>query len=306
VVALADRQFGVVSTAQLLHCGLSAAGIARWVERGWLYRVARGVYAVGHRNLTCEGRLSAVLLQGGPGAALSHLTAAWWWGLLRYHSGRTHVSAPGRSSSTSAVHVHHPTKLERRWHRGLPVVSVTQTLIQIAPICSFVALRRALAEADHRGSLDLAALNRELARRPRGSSRLRLALDRHMPQLAETLSPLEDRFLLLCEHYGIPLPEPNSDVNGYLVDALWPAAGLAVELDGREVHGTPAAVARDRGRDLTLRRAGLEVIRYSSEQVDYHSDLIAADLNTALARGLAARRDTRARNEVRPRRSPRS
>jgi hypothetical protein len=290
IVALAEQQFGVISRAQLLRCGVSPASIDRWTKRGRLHRVARGVYALGHRKLSLEGELSAALLQAGPGAALSHLTAAWWWELLRYRPNRTHVSAPSRRAFTAAVRVHRPSRIERRWHRGLPVVSVTQALVQIAPICSFAAVRRALAQADRRGALDRVALDRALAQRPRGAARLRHALDHHLPQLAETMSPLEERFQLLCERHGIPLPELNVEVNGYVVDAFWPDANLAVELDGREVHGTPAAVVEDRRRELVLRGAGVEVIRYGSEQVDYLEELVAPDVRRAIARGLARSR----------------
>ena len=287
IVALAERQFGVISRAQLIRCGLPPASIARWLERGRLHRVARGVYALGHRKLGVEGELSAALLRAGPGAALSHMTAAWWRELLRYPPARIHVCAPRRRGSTGTVRVHRPDRIDRRWHRGLPTVSVTQTLVQIAQMCSFAALRRALAQADHQGDLDRASLERELAGRPRGATRLREALDRHLPQLAETLSPLEERFLPLCERNGIPLPVPNYEIDGYVVDAFWPEANLAVELDGREVHGTPAAVVEDRRRELALRGAGVEVIRYGSEQVDYQDELVARDLKAAIARGTA-------------------
>jgi Transcriptional regulator, AbiEi antitoxin/Protein of unknown function (DUF559) len=289
VVGLAERQFGVVSRTQLLKCGLSSTSIDRWVERDLLHRLTRGVYALGHRKLSVEGRLSAGLLHSGPGAALSHTTGAWWWELLRYPSSRMHVSAPGRASSTDAVCVHHPGTIERRWHRGLPVVSIIQALVQIAPMCSDAALRRALAQADRRGALDRAALDRWLGGRPHGATALRRALDHHMPSLADAESPLEDRFVLLCERHGLQLPELNVEIAGYIVDALWPAVRLAVELDGREVHGTPAAVVRDRRRELALRGVGLEVIRYSSEQIDYQDAAVADDLRAAIARGLTAR-----------------
>ncbi len=289
IVALAEQQFGVISRAQLLRCGVSPASIARWTKRGRLHRVARGVYAVGHRKLSLEGELSVALLQAGPGAALSHLTAAWWWELLRYRPNRTHLSAPSRRASTGAVRVHRPSRIERRWHRGLPVVSISQALIQVAPMCSAAALRRALAQADRRGGLDRAALDRWLGGQPRGATVLRRALEQHLPSLADTESVLEDRFLLLCERHGLPLPELNVEIAGYVVDALWPAARLAVELDGREVHGTPAAMVRDRRRELALRGVGLEVIRYSSEQVDYQDAAVARDLRAAIARGMTAR-----------------
>ena len=46
------------------------------VARGSLHRLYRGVYAVGHTKLTREGRFLAAVLACGPGAVLSHRSAA--------------------------------------------------------------------------------------------------------------------------------------------------------------------------------------------------------------------------------------
>ena len=105
-----------------------------------------------------------------------------------------------------------------------------------------------------------------------------------MPELARTRSPLEDRFLFFCERHGIELPIPNYEVAGYEVDAVWPHLRLAVELDGREEHGRPAAVVVDRRRDLKIRGTGYEVIRYGSEQIDHQVEATARDLISAIAR----------------------
>src|SRR4051812_31275282 len=76
-IAVAERQWGVLSRAQLAECGLSGGAVSRWIERGRLQRLLPGVYALGHRALQTEGRLVAALLYAGPGAALSHSTAVW-------------------------------------------------------------------------------------------------------------------------------------------------------------------------------------------------------------------------------------
>ena len=104
-----------------------------------------------------------------------------------------------------------------------------------------------------------------------------------MPELARTLSALEERFLELCESAGHPLPEVNAKVGRMRIDALWRAQGLAVELDGAAAHGGWAAIKRDRHRELALRAAGYRVVRYSWEQVTKRPDEVAADLRRLLA-----------------------
>ena len=145
-------------------------------------------------------------------------------------------------------------------------------------------LRRAVAEADHRRLLDPAAV-REGCRRGRpGSRALRSALETHLPQLAETLSVLEERFLALCELHEIALPEVNSVVAGLKVDALWRRPRVIVELDGHGAHAYPSAVERDRSRELALRSAGYEVHRYTWQQVATQPEPVVADLRAALSR----------------------
>ena len=49
---IARNQHGVLSFAQLVRAGLSRASIDRRVRTGRLHRLYRGVYAVGHTNLS--------------------------------------------------------------------------------------------------------------------------------------------------------------------------------------------------------------------------------------------------------------
>ena len=282
IARLASKQEGRVTTAQLKRCGVSSSSISRWVRNGFLHRLDHGIYAVGHVAGGEAARLSEALLRAGPGAAISHVTAAWWWGMLRYASEIIHVCAPNRRRCTDAVRIHHPTLIDRRWHRGLPVTSVAQTLVQTAPMVSDAALRRALAQADHAGRLNRSELEAVLVRRPRGAVRLRYALDHHLPQLAQTLSPLEDRFLLCCEAWGFPIPEPNGRIGRYRVDAVFREERLAVELDGRDVHGRPAAVIEDRRRERAIRAEGFRIVRYSDEQIRPDAAHTAADLAALL------------------------
>ena len=83
VARIAARQHGVVTTGQLLRAGLLASGTTDRVKAGRLHHIHRGVYAVGHRQLSEHGRWMAAVLACGNGAVLSHLSAAELWGIRR-------------------------------------------------------------------------------------------------------------------------------------------------------------------------------------------------------------------------------
>jgi predicted transcriptional regulator of viral defense system len=282
VARLAAKQHGAISRAQLSRCGLATATIARWIAAGRLHRVHRGVYAVGHPQLGCKGRLIAALIYSGRGSALSHSTGAWWWGLLEDEPTPIHVSAPHRRRSVPGVRIHRPRQLDPVHHHGLPVTGVARTLLDIATSLPRDRLRRAVAEADYRRLTNREALAEVLGRGHPGSSRLRAVLADHYPELAQTFSVLEERFLHLCEQYGIPRPEVNAKVCGLTVDALWREECVVVELDGHAAHATAAANERDRRRDLRLRSAGHMVLRYTWWQVTRDAASVAADVLSAL------------------------
>jgi predicted transcriptional regulator of viral defense system len=280
---LATDQHGVISRRQLLHAGVGKSRIARWLATARLHRIHPGVYALGHSALSIDGRLNAALLYCGGVAMFSHTTAAWIWSLIDTAPTRIHLTVAGRRSSLPGVRVHHTRHIDASHHRGLPVTSVARTLVDLAGMLSFSELRRALAEADYRGLLSTEEVRAALRSGRRGSRALRLALDRHLPELARTLSVLEERFLALCQDAGIPLPEVNATLGRMRVDALWRGERLAVELDGAAAHGGWAQTSRDRERELALRRLGFRVVRYTWRQVTERPAEVVRDLRGELA-----------------------
>src|SRR3954447_14557430 len=81
---LAERaacQYGIVSRAQLYEIGFNNPAVERRIEAGRLHRLHRGVYAVGHTIVNRNGRYLAAVLACGPGAVLSHRSAAALWGI---------------------------------------------------------------------------------------------------------------------------------------------------------------------------------------------------------------------------------
>jgi Transcriptional regulator, AbiEi antitoxin len=87
VLALAGKQHGVVTRAQLLELGMGPDAIKHRLRRGRLHQVHRGVYAVGRPQLTRLGTLMAAVLSCGPSAALSHEQAGEVYGIRRPRVG---------------------------------------------------------------------------------------------------------------------------------------------------------------------------------------------------------------------------
>ena len=277
--ALADRQAGRVSVAQLAALGVPTVLICRWVDDGYLQHALPRVYAVGHRAPSVEGDHTAAVLYAGPGAMLSHATTLWWRGLIDKQPHPIQVSTPRRCQSLRAVKVHGRRTCTRVWHKGLPTTSVEQALLDYATVASLERVRYALANADYHKVLDVAALQVIAGNGRAGSTKLRKALERHEPKLARTRSPLERLFLPLCETYGVPLPDDvNVLVAGVLVDAVWWQQKLVVELDGKDNHSSWAQIQRDRSNEMRVRSAGFDVFRYGTVQLEEQPAQVAGDV----------------------------
>src|SRR3954447_11851510 len=125
VARFVARQHGVVSRPQLRELGLSDDAIDRRADAGRLHRLHRGVYAVGHTALTTRGHWMAAVLAAGPGAALSHASAAALWDLRRSGATVVDVSVPGRAGRMKrpGLRIHRPRTLrptEVTSHQGIP------------------------------------------------------------------------------------------------------------------------------------------------------------------------------------------
>ena len=278
VRTLADRQWGRVSWAQLKALGIDDKTIVRWAHGGYLHQVHPRVYGVGHCAPSVEADLTAAVLYAGPGAMLSHATALWWLGMVDTHPPRIQVSTARRCQSLRGVNVHGRRGCRRVWHKGLPTTDLEQALLDYASVAPLERVRHALANADYHQLLDLPALRAVAGCGRPGSVKLQRALKRHEPKLAHTRSPLERLFLPLCERVGIPLPDVNVYIGGVLVDAVWRDRKLVVELDGRDNHSSWAQIQTDRRKELRLRAAGYDVVRYGTQQLEEQAQEVVADL----------------------------
>jgi hypothetical protein len=182
------------------------------------------------------------------------------------------------------VSFHCGRDLEREFVKGVPCTTVTQTLLDLAATEPIKLVRRALAQLDYERSLNPGQIRAAAGRGRPGSAVLITALDSYIPQLARTKSDLEDDFLMLCVEHQIPLPEVNVHVHDEEVDCYWPQIDFVVELDGGGNHGTHPQRERDQRRDLKLRALGVDVVRYTLDQVTHHGREVAADAHSQIDR----------------------
>lgn len=280
---LARRQFGAVARRQLIELGNTKSRIEHWLRSGRLHPRHPGVYAWGRAELGTEGELAAALLLAGPGAALASLTALWWLNLLHRQPRPICVAAPRRCVFRPDVRVAYAPGLQRRLHRGLPVVALPEALLAATAELSPDSLRLVLARAEFGRLLDRRELEAVLRSGRRGTAALRAAVDSHLPALARCANGFERDFLLLCERQRLPIPEPNARIGRYRPDMLWRDARLVVELDGRDAHSTPAQLDADARRQAAVERYGYTVLRFTATEVRDEAGPIAAELRRRLA-----------------------
>jgi len=280
---LAGRHRGYVTRAQLLDLGLGRRLIAHRLHTGRLIRVHYGVYAVGHEPASAVDRAYAALLACGPGALLSHASAAALWGVFeRWWEPFEAMVPTGRRRPGIRIHRATVDRKDVRRHLGIRVTSPARTIFDIAPRLTDKALTRAVNELRIERRLQLEHLAELVARLPRhpGARRVKPLIE--SPK-GPTRSELEDAFVAFTERFGLPQPELNARVAGYEVDALFREQRVIVELDGYQFHGTRQAFEKDRERDAATLAAGFVTVRITWERLTESPEKEADRLNAIIA-----------------------
>jgi very-short-patch-repair endonuclease len=250
--ALARRQHWVITRGQLLALGFTAE-------------------AIKHRIV-------------GEGAVLSHESAAFLWGIVKVRPQVTQVTVPaGRNPRRRGIEVHRRAIASATRHKGVPLTSPIQTLLDIAPRMNETQLERAINEAVNRDLVDPDWLRSELARRSgqTGVATVRRRINRDTFVLTD--SELEQRFLPIARAAGYPKPQTQVYVNGFRVDFYFAELGVVVEADSLRFHRTAGQQRRDRERDQAHVAAGLTPLRFTHSQI-FYEPLHVKEVLVAVAR----------------------
>jgi hypothetical protein len=280
---LLERQAGVVSRAQATGRGLSDRAIGHRLATGRWRAVHRGVYAAFSGELSREAVLWAAVLRAGPGAALSHQTAAELLGLADARSDVIHLTVPpGRHPvpvrgavvhrSARIAAAIHPAQLPPRTRVEETAIDLTQTAASTDAAFGWLSRavgRRLTTSALLRGAVDA-----------RPKIRWRAALLVALSDISEGAhSVLERRYVRDVERaHGLPAADRQVrvtlDGRTHYLDNCYQAIGLAIELDGQIAHAIEQRWA-DMRRDNLHAAAGILTLRYTWTDVTERPCLVA-------------------------------
>ncbi|MFW5933510.1 MAG: type IV toxin-antitoxin system AbiEi family antitoxin domain-containing protein [Actinomycetota bacterium] len=279
-VQVARDQYGLATRAQLAAAGVDHRAIRRRVAEGCWQPRERDVIDLGLHGPSPRRELMAVVLAAGPGAVVSHRSAAAVHGFLDATSPpRPDVTVPrGAHAHVGKVNLHTARGLlddERTVLDALPVTTPARTLLDVAPWVAEPTLERWVWEQARRDPQLVHDLAQQLLRRPgaRGSRPVRRILAGLHPRVDRAGSPLEVLGLIGLRDAGAPQPKLQHEVRDAAgrfvarVDAAWPSAWVIVEFDGRAYHAPTSARTHDEARVSTLRALGWHVIVLRAEDL---------------------------------------
>jgi predicted transcriptional regulator of viral defense system len=274
---LAYQQAGAISRRQLLDAGLTPQMVSTRLERRCWQQLYRGVYAAFTGPVPRETWLWAALLRAGPGAVLSHLTAAELHGLIDHPGESIYVTVPStRRITMRGVVVRTSRRIAEATQPGRepPRTKVEETVFDLIELagtfddaCGWItrAVGRRLSTAER--LIETLKLRKKM--------RWRTTLEEMLAAARDGIhSVLEYRYLRDVERaHGLPRSRHQVRVviDGKAVyrDAYYEEYRLAVELDGRLAHPEEDR-RRYRHRDI---RAGMDDIlttRYDWQDVRGH------------------------------------
>lgn len=277
---LADLLPEGVATRIDLTLATSTSSVARWTSSGALLHVHPGVVMLPSAvdNPLARARAATLWSQG----ALSHDSALALWDILPPSGGPLHVTVPADRfpRRTTGVVVHRTTvPLSPTRIRGVPVTGLVRSLVDTWDLAHRFAkgrttagrgrARHAVIESMRARRVDGASLRDESSARGKHAGRadLRALLDLVAGGCESELEiwgvthvlPGPPRVPAWVQQHRIRLP----DGRRVRLDAAYPEARVAVELDGAAFHGSREARERDLRRDTALAALGWVVLRFS-------------------------------------------
>jgi very-short-patch-repair endonuclease len=295
---VAQAQGSCITRQQLLAGGATSAWVSRAVSAGALLPLARGVYRLGEAADLSWTAVWAALLAGGPRAFAFRRTAAAIWGLSDCGGG-------GASPESTLVEIgvarNRHLRVSPSLHRvrylvagditrreGLRITTPLRTLTDLATLRDPALLERCVESALRLRLVADSELRRvEWVLARAGGPTWRTVVDRRPVGAPATESDAETAFVQLCRRFGLPEPTRQLEVvlgRRHRLDFAWIDERVAVEVDGRAVHG-PDMLGADLRRQNRIVLAGWLILRFTYEDLVRFPADTAQQVGRALALG---------------------
>ncbi len=287
VELLAEEQYGIVTRAQALACGLSASAIDRRLARSRWVVLWPGVYRIAGSPRTGRQRAIAATLWAGKDAVVSHTTAARLHRMSAISLQRLDLTVPRKSGvRTDELCLHHSalTRADRVSVDRIPCTSATRTLVDCAALVDGKTLETAFEQERRMGLTSLGAVRARIGRGRPGSALMRGGL-RHA-QARPKESRLEVKTARLIRSSRLPKPVTQLEVGEYRVDFAWQPMWVICECDGFEWQGNRLQWKRDRRRVAAIEAKGWRIVHVTWDDVTKHPAKTLDRLSLAL-RGAA-------------------
>jgi hypothetical protein len=291
VEALIARQSGLITRAQALAHGLTEEAIRSRIRTDGPWQVlVPGVYAAFTGDATPTQKEVAALLYAGPSSAITGQAAMAAHGIKTL--GRTVVDvlipATCKRRDHTFVHVLRTWRVpkivynagERRYVPPARAVADAARLVR-----DIRDVRSVLAAAVQWHRVSVTELAAELEQGPtRGSAQFRAAL----LEVADGIrSSAEADLRKLIKRSGLPDPlyNPRLFVGEEFIampDTWWPEAGVAVDIDSRQWHLSPADWERTMARHSRMSALGITVLHYPPRRLRAEPRVVVAEINSAL------------------------
>lgn len=268
IARIAYRQHSLILREQALGVGMTDEMIRHRINTGRWARVAAGVYRLAGVPVTWKQRALAACLISGPGAVVSHRSAAVLWGVSGFRPGPLEITVPAGRSGRNALARVHRSEVEGVLRDRVPVTRPSRMLMDLAGVVTGDLLEEAVDDALCRRLCRIEDLT------PRGKLREVLAAW-NGDGLPEGVAEMRVVRALLAAGLEQPVRQYEIWVNGVFiarVDLAYPPFRLAMELDGFRWHAGRRAFRSNRMRRNRVEAAGWRLLEAAPEDID---DLVA-------------------------------
>jgi very-short-patch-repair endonuclease len=296
---LAAAQHGFVTRSDTRRAGLSKKALRHRLDRGEWVPHGRRVLQRRGTPWTRASPLIRAVLDAGPGAVISHTTAASWWGLPGFDLLTIHVTRPRGLTGAPAVFAHcvHEV-LDLRSDQitvldGVPIVRPERAIFELCATAHPLRAERALdtgwSKSLYSGD-SLRRIHKELACRGRGGTVVLRELLRVRPAgWIPPASNLEARFATIMR--GALLGEWRRQVNLGDDDhwcgrvdfksSRWP---VVVEVQSERYHTALSDQVDDAARRKDLEAAGHVVVEVWDTEVWHARHTVVAKVRDGSTR----------------------